>query len=105
MTLQDADLGAVLTVKEFEELVIARGIVEDLMDRTDLARGEFLDRCISRVNATRCGHHAWVTNADRTRVILTHTPLAAAVRNLFIHADQLDQTAARLREMGESLIA
>lgn len=70
MMLKDADLGASLTLKEFEAAAEEERLVEDLMDRDDLPPGHFLIIAMQRANARlHPGGHVWVRHGDRAVLI------------------------------------
>jgi hypothetical protein len=104
---EEANPDAVVTGPEFQELAIEAGWMEDLMDRTDLKPGQFLDMAVARANAARTSQnlHLWVANVDRGRVYLVRSPLVAGIqrsvdlaRALQEQADILHQTAQDLLE-------
>lgn len=100
------DQGAILTQGEFESAAIQAQLMEDLLDRDDLATGHFLQECINRANAIRTpqNQHLWVTNANYTVVFLVRASLLPGIERMNALARALTQQAEEMHNASRAVI-
>jgi len=96
-------VGTIIDGKVFEEGAIRAGLMEDLMDRTDLEQGEFFTRAVERVNQRRATSgfgnlQRWVAHGDVVILVKAdfHEPILAMRASL-------QQISKALRSANDSL--
>lgn len=103
-----ADRGAVLSKREFEEMAIEASLVEDLMDRTDLEPNEFFREAIRAANCRRTAQNPnlWIATPEYESAFLVNASLVQPLQRMHaLYRAQKKQTEVMARTIREFIDA